>query len=179
MEQGIPKHVVKQHMCLSKEPIAFDTGGGSQDGDKTIMVTSDLGGASNSYMLDDCRVVSSMGKTVREQRLCHIWTPDGLPFYIDVTKVQIIFDESDTIRAHRLEHNLPVYREEVTFAKGLPAIAAPGAPATSSAAQGAADVAIDAELHDDVPECSPGVAVAEGDELAAASTTTLATTTTE
>jgi hypothetical protein len=73
-------------------------------------------------MLDSCPLVTCLGSFVNDRSMAYIWLPQELPYYVtDVSKLIITCPEDCKIRADRLDHNVPIFKETVTFTKGLPA----------------------------------------------------------
>ena len=87
-----------------------------------------------------CPIVSRMGKTVNEQTMPFVWLPNKLPFYVTSSdKLKVICDESDKIRAHRVEHNAPYFKEKVRLVPG-----AAGASSSSSSTTRSAEAPLEA-----------------------------------
>ena len=91
----------------------------------------------------------------------YIWIPAELPYYVtDMTKLTIICPEEYKLRADRLDHNVPIFKETVTFAKGVPATPKVGAddelaqciPCAPEKAAEPEAVETDDHVETDVPE---------------------------
>ncbi|CAE7840395.1 unnamed protein product, partial [Symbiodinium sp. KB8] len=124
VEQGFARSEVEGLLRKTKDPVDFETGGGTQPSARTIGIAPVASNCSSStYMLPDCPVVRSMGLTVLEEQRAFIWDPrTSKPYYaLDLSKLQIICPESNRYYAHEVRENVPHFRSQVVLTPGLPA----------------------------------------------------------
>ena len=124
VEQGFARSEVESLLRKTKDPVDFETGGGTQPSARTIGIAPVSSHCSSStYMLPDCPVVRSMGLTVLEEQRAFIWDPrTSKPYYaMDLSKLQIICPESNRYYAHEVRENVPHFRSQVVLTPGLPA----------------------------------------------------------
>ena len=109
----------------TQAPLKFSTGGGSQQGTQTVGCWSNIwSNPQNVYMLDSCPMALSIGNLVQNEGYSFVWPCNGLPFLAS-TECNFTYDvEGDPLYAHRIEHNVPIFRFPATFVPGLTAVAA-------------------------------------------------------
>ena len=83
VEQGLARSELEGLLRKAKDPVDFETGGGTQPSARTIGIAPVSSNCSSStYMLADCPVVRSMGLTVLEEPRAFIWDPRASkPYY--------------------------------------------------------------------------------------------------
>ena len=119
---GIPSGLIKDNTTTTEFPIDFATGGGARRGDQTIGYEGDVFGHTNAYLLPKgCPLVRSLGEIVNQQNRPFIWLPGELPFFVNsVDLLQIACSHEDRIVAHRVEENVPIFRENIKIVPGMP-----------------------------------------------------------
>ena len=118
-KQGVPRSVIADYATVSASPMVFDTGGGHKDSSMTVGVTSDEYGDGLVYMLKSCPFVKSLGKLV-EAGFSFVWGPKHQPTLIPCGQpFEASYDYC--ITADRVEHHVPIFREDVLFTRGMPA----------------------------------------------------------
>ena len=132
-KQGVPRSIIAEYATISASPMVFDTGGGHKDSSNTVGVTSDEYGDGLVYMLKSCPFVKSLGRLV-EAGFSFVWGPNDQPSLIPSGQpFEASF--SECIRADRVEHCVPIFRESVVFTHGMPAGGLP-APSADSVQSG-------------------------------------------
>ena len=128
LDQGVHHSVLNSVMGTSSRPLNFTTGGGMQNASETIGVWSqELNCAQNMYMLKTCPLVMSIGKLVHEG-FGFYWGPNSMP-YLETPS-------GDRLPAHRVDHNVPIFRLSCDVQHGLPLL-------TSTGVQGLAVESVD------------------------------------
>ena len=119
---GIPSGLIKDNTTVTEFPVDFATGGGSRRGDQTIGYEGDVFGHTNAYLLPKgCPLVRSLGEIVNQQDRPFIWLPGELPFFVTSSDLlQVSCAEGDRIVAHRIEENVPIFRENIKIVPGMP-----------------------------------------------------------
>ena len=81
-----------------------------------LTTTSDAFGSVESYILQSCPVVRSLGQLVELQRKPFVWLPGSMPFFgTDTDCIQITWDSDRVIYAHKVDDFVPVFREQIKF----------------------------------------------------------------
>ena len=119
---GIPSGLIKDNTTITEFPIDFATGGGARRGDQTIGYEGDVFGHTNAYLLPKgCPLVRSLGEIVNQQDRPFIWLPGELPFFATSSDLlQIACSHDNRIVAHRIEENVPIFRENIKIVPGMP-----------------------------------------------------------
>lgn len=118
LDQGVHHSVLDSVMGTSSRPLNFTTGGGMQNASETIGVWSqELNCAQNMYMLKTCPLVMSIGKLVHEG-FGFYWSPNSMP-YLETPS-------GDHLPAHRVDHNVPIFRLSCDVQHGLPLLTSTG-----------------------------------------------------
>ena len=127
VHQGIPQSVIEEcEATCSSKPLTFSTGGGLKEADVTIKTQGDLLGDGIVYMLRKCPFVKSLGQLV-QSGFSFFWGPNHEPTLVPPTMgFDVNCDFSKCVVADRVEHCVPIFKEEVSFVHGVPA-AAPSA----------------------------------------------------
>ena len=115
-EQGIVTDMFKDHIQSTKS-LQFETGNGVTSSGTFLTTTSDAFGSVESYILQSCPVVRSLGQLVVElQRKPFVWLPGSMPFFgTDEDCIQITWDSDRVIYAHKVDDFVPVFREQIKF----------------------------------------------------------------
>ena len=94
----------------------------------TIQTQGETFGDGLVYMLKKCPFVKSLGKLV-QMGFSFVWGPDYEPTLVSSgSGFNATFDSSKCVVADRVEHHVPVFKEDVSFAFGMPA----GVPASDA-----------------------------------------------
>lgn len=107
---------------VSHENLRFATGGGRRDSSKALGFHDQDGvfGDANHFILDSCPCLRSVGLDVRDG-LGFVWLPGQLPFYVkDCSKFKYSCDESNLVRANRVEENVPFFSRMFDLIPGMP-----------------------------------------------------------
>ena len=114
-EQGILTDMFKDHIQSTKS-LQFETGNGVTSSGTFLTTTSDAFGSVESYVLQSCPVVRSLGQLVELQRKPFVWLPGSMPFFgTDTDCIQITWDSDRVIYAHKVDDFVPVFREQIKF----------------------------------------------------------------
>ena len=133
---GIPAELVHDNLTTSADPIEFATGGGRRSGNVTVGLEGDMFGHSNTYMLKSCPLVRSLGEIVEQNQRPFVWLPGCLPYFASSAEsIQVSCDESERTYAHRIEENVPIFKERIQVVPGL-AASASSVPAPAPLALG-------------------------------------------
>ena len=157
--QGVPMAWLQEYTTITSNPLTFETGGGAKAADTTIGFEGDKAGEGIVYMLKNCPYVRSLGKLI-QRGYGFFWSSDYEPTLVppDVP-FQVSCDVSQCHVADRVDHCVPIFKENVSFRYGMPA--APSVAATPSlpaydADSGVVELerevipdAIEAFMHDD------------------------------
>ncbi|CAE7257616.1 RE2 [Symbiodinium sp. CCMP2592] len=112
---GILTDMFSDHIRSTK-PLQFETGNGVTSSGTFLTTTSDAFGSVESYVLQSCPVVRSLGQLVELQRKPFVWLPGSMPFFgSDEDCVQITWDSDRVIYAHKVDDYVPVFREQIRF----------------------------------------------------------------
>ena len=159
IRQGIPEQLVKEFSQRTSSPVEFSTGGGDHGSKHTIGFHSDTWGSSNTYLLKSCPLVRSQGLNVNGLNRPYIWLPGHLPFYVlDLSKLTIKCDEDNKLYAHRVQENVPYFKETVTFTHGLVSTLSPeelNQPAEEENLQGDVGPAVAHAANGDIVDLAP------------------------
>ena len=124
--QGMPPDVGLQASQV-EQPIQFSTGNGVVTSHEVLTCNGQDFGKSTAYLMSDCPVVRSMGEIVNGGQLPFLWLPGQLPCFLKSSQyVQANF--SGALFADRVEGNVPIFKEQVSFA-----FSAKASPVRSSA----------------------------------------------
>lgn len=124
LQQGFTKGMFDHH-SNEVEPTKFETGNGTFVSNSCISLDGSSFGKASFHVMSDCPLVRSLGKIVQNDNKPFVWLPGELPFFADsIDSVQIVADESQIIRADRVEDGVPIFSESVDAAKGSYALAA-------------------------------------------------------
>ena len=105
----------KGHIQSTKS-LQFETGNGVTSSGTFLTTTSDAFGSVESYVLQSCPVVRSLGQLVELQRKPFVWLPGSMPFFgTDTDCIQITWDSDRVIYAHKVDDFVPVFREQIKF----------------------------------------------------------------
>ena len=114
LEQGVPISFV-QSFTQSCKPIKFETGNGTYVSDSCIEIPGSTFGKASFQLMDDCPLVRSLGRIVKEEKRPFIWIPGSPPFFdLNPDSVQVTADASSIIRAARVEDGVPIFSETFT-----------------------------------------------------------------
>ena len=114
-EQGTLTDMFKDHIQSTKS-LHFETGNGVTSSGTFLTTTSDAFGSVESYVLQSCPVVRSLGQLVELQRKPFVWLPGSMPFFgTDTDCVQFTWDSDRVIYAHKVDDFVPVFREQIKF----------------------------------------------------------------
>lgn len=120
--QGIPEEAIKAVLRDTKFPVQFETGGGDQDGKKTITLKCpDMHHSSLMYMLENCPLALSIGQIVNESKLPCVWIPGQVPFFAKPESLKWNCHPKNRINASRVRQNVPMFDLSITVASGMPA----------------------------------------------------------
>ena len=130
---GSPEALRKQGINLPSSyfsdtsyPLKFATGGGSQQGSTTVGCWSDeFQRLSNIYMLPQCPLALSIGQLCNDG-FSFMWPSGQLPFLVPPSSHVTYQVEGSTIEAHRIEHNVQVFRVSTEFVPGMPCVSSGG-----------------------------------------------------
>ena len=112
--QGVPPKVISAAIGAASAPVKFDTAGGIKSVDKSVALTSSGLGVAEAYMLQDSPIAVSMGETVIKRGMPFIWIPPDLSYHVtDPSKVTVKCDSKYRRYAHRIEENVPIWREDI------------------------------------------------------------------
>ncbi|CAE7274272.1 unnamed protein product [Symbiodinium sp. CCMP2592] len=113
--KGILTDMFSDHIRSTK-PLQFETGNGVTSSGTFLTTTSDAFGSVESYVLQSCPVVRSLGQLVELQRKPFVWLPGSMPFFgSDEDCIQITWDSDRVIYAHKVDDYVPVFREQIRF----------------------------------------------------------------
>ncbi|CAE7511068.1 RPS6KA5 [Symbiodinium natans] len=124
--QGIPPDVGLQ-ASQADQPIQFSTGNGVVTSHEVLTCEGQDFGRNTAYLMNDCPVVRSMGELVNGGQLPFLWLPGQLPCFLK-TSDHVQADLSGALFADRVEGNVPIFKEQVSFA-----VAAHAPPVKASA----------------------------------------------
>ena len=114
-EQGIVESVVNQYVSHVQQ-LQFETGNGITSSSSLLTTTSDAFGPVESYVLQQCPVVRSVGQLAELQQKPFVWLPGHKPFFgCSPESVQVTWARGEVIEACRVDDFVPVFREEVKF----------------------------------------------------------------
>ena len=102
-----------QHVTHS-HPVSFATGNGVYTSDEVLTSVGADFGNSTSYVTDDCPIVRSLGELVNEGQRPFIWLPGELPCFLQSSDC-VQYDATGASLAHRVEGNVPIFLESVSF----------------------------------------------------------------
>ena len=150
---------LQEYTTITSNPLTFETGGGAKAADTTIGFDGDKAGEGIVYMLKNCPYVRSLGKLI-QKGYGFFWSSEHEPTLVppDVP-FQVSCDVSQCHVADRVDHCVPIFKENVSFRYGMPA--APSAAMDPSVPAFDADTggleverevipdAIEAFMHDD------------------------------
>ena len=117
LAQGVPEAVLDAHTGTASETVSFDTCGGEQISNEAVGFASDaLGNSREFFILPDAPLAACMGQTVIGKGQPFIWNPPDLPYHVtDASKLHISCPEKFRRYAHKVENNVPIFRERVTI----------------------------------------------------------------
>ena len=120
MDQGVPRDILEDCEVATASPLAFSTGGGVKESGKTLQTEGSVFGSNVVYMLQKCPFVKSLGQLV-QSGFSFFWGPNNEPTLIppDV-EYQFVCDADKCVVADRVEHCVPIFKEEVSFVHGVP-----------------------------------------------------------
>ena len=123
-EQGVSESVFDAFCGTSSQSMAFDTGGGKKHSSETIgLWSSSLKRLSNMFVLKSCPLVYSIGQIVMNQGFSFMWEAGELPILIPpAVPYNLAVDRDQCRTADRIEHCVPVFREEVELVSGAPVV---------------------------------------------------------
>jgi hypothetical protein len=122
VNQGVPEAAIKSVMRNTQFPVQFETGGGDQDGKKTITIKNpQMKHDALMYMLETCPLALSVGQIVNESKLPYVWIPDSVPFFAQPNTLKWSCPIKNRIPASRVRQNVPMFDIDVTLAHGMPA----------------------------------------------------------
>ena len=123
-DQGITPDAFQTHVC-GVQPLQFETGNGTTSSSSMLTTSSEAFGQVESYVLQQCPVVRSVGQLVELQKKPFVWLPGHKPFFgLDPDSVQVAWSDR-IVEADRVDDFVPVFREEIRFDGGCLASAAP------------------------------------------------------
>ena len=123
---GIPPDVGLQ-ASQAEQPIQFSTGNGVVASREVLTCEGQDFGRNTADLMNDCPVARSMGEIVNGGQLPFLWLPGQLPCFLK-TGDHAQADLSGALCADRVEGNVPIFKEQVSFA-----VAAHAPPAKASA----------------------------------------------
>ena len=110
VQQGIPKKKFYENISIV-HPTKFETGNGTFTSDTCVDLQGESFGQAKFNVMDDCPLVRSLGKVVSSGKP-FVWMPGEMPFFANSSDdVQIAADESQLLYAQRVEHFVPIFRE--------------------------------------------------------------------
>ena len=116
--QGIGEQELSSWSGTSSYPLRFTTGGGTQPATSSVgLWTQEFDRVSNLYLLDGCPLVMSIGHLVANAGFSFHWEPSQLPW--------LQSPHGDCISAHRVDHNVPIFRLQCDLQYGLPTLVSP------------------------------------------------------
>ena len=156
------------------DPVRFATGNGTFTASEVVRTIGSKFGRSESYLMNDCPMVRSMGELVNNHGHPFIWLPGSLPFFLpDSSSVasdaygNIQLCSKDAIYASRLDGHVPIFQETIEFTDyAVPASSSAAGPTEDSPDGGSPKP----------PEVEPGEAHADSEreeEIPAAKTARL------
>ena len=109
---------------MSQKPMSFNTGGWQKSTNETVGLWSEsLQSLSNVYMLKSCPLVYSIGQFAMNHGFAFIWEPGALPMLAPPSvEFKVKFDMPKCKVAHRMDHCVPVFQEQVEITSGLPVV---------------------------------------------------------
>ena len=120
--QGVSPEMFSQFQLPSHESLRFSTGGGKRDSSDAIGLRDREGifQEANHFALDSCPFVRSVGLDVSDG-MGFLWLPNQLPCYIKAcNQFQFQTDESNLIRASRVDQYVPYFSRSFDFIPGVP-----------------------------------------------------------
>lgn len=122
--QGINHSECQSWLGTSFNPLRFSTGGGAQSASQTIGIkTEESKSTHNMYVLQDCPLVMSIGHLVANEHYSFHWEPSQLPW--------LESPNGECIVAHRVDHNVPIFRLQCSLTHGLPSLPTTGGDSES------------------------------------------------
>eukprot|EP00435_Cladocopium_sp_Y103_P025527 s45_g6.t1 len=119
--QGVPQEWVEGFSTVSSSPLTFETGGGAKAATNTVGYIGDKAGEGMAYMLKSCPYVRSLGKLI-QKGFSFFWGPEHEPTLVppDVP-FNVSCEKSQCFTAERVEHCVPILKEQISFTYGMPA----------------------------------------------------------
>lgn len=119
--QGVPESWLADFNTVSDVPLTFDTGGGPKAATNTVSTVGDVAGDGLVYMLQSCPYVKSLGKLI-EKGFSFFWGPSYQPTLVPPgVSFNVSCDHSRCYQADRVDHCVPMFKETISFAHGMPA----------------------------------------------------------
>ena len=118
--QGVPSALLSRAIGPASASLTFETGDGDVNASDSLALRNRFmsGMYSETYMLDQCPLAMSMGEIVNENSMPFIWIPGELPYHVsDKSKVRVLCKERHKLRAHRVQDNVPIFRETMRITK--------------------------------------------------------------
>ena len=118
-EQGVSESVFDAFCGASSKSM-----GGKKHSSETIgLWSSSLKQLSNMFVLKSCPLVYSIGQFVMNQGFSFMWEAGELPILIPpAVPYNLEVDRDQCRTADRIEHCVPVFREEVELVSGAPVV---------------------------------------------------------
>lgn len=121
MNQGVPSSWLQEVTTVSSNPLTFETGGGAKAANTTFGYQGDKSGEGIVYMLKNCPYVRSLGKLI-QKGYNFFWGPSHEPTIVSPdVPFQVSCDVSQFHVSDRVDHCVPIFRENVSLRYGVPA----------------------------------------------------------